>query len=83
MVEALAKPFALAATNVSISVSVGIACFPTHGDTTTELLRRADAAMYRVKKAGRNNYAFAGDVLSDDMSKENDDAPQSREPGVR
>jgi len=84
MVEALARPFELPVGAVRISVSIGVACFPSHGETTTELLRRADEAMYRVKKAGRNNYAFAGDLPNHELSQEkNKDDQPPREPGVR
>jgi diguanylate cyclase (GGDEF)-like protein len=35
------------------SVSIGIAVYPDHGQTPEQLLRAADAAMYRVKKNQR------------------------------
>jgi diguanylate cyclase (GGDEF)-like protein/PAS domain S-box-containing protein len=41
---------------VRISPSIGIALFPDHGVTTTELLHRADLAMYVAKRSG-NGYA--------------------------
>lgn len=36
------------------SASIGVVQFSGHGDTKEELLKRADAAMYRAKQAGRN-----------------------------
>jgi len=47
---ALSLPFALAEHNVTISPSIGIAHFPQHGDNEKDLLRHADAEMYRNKK---------------------------------
>jgi diguanylate cyclase (GGDEF)-like protein/PAS domain S-box-containing protein len=41
---------------VRISPSIGIALFPDHGLTTSELLHRADLAMYVAKRSG-NGYA--------------------------
>ena len=41
-----------------IGGSLGIATFPLHGRDTEELTRRADAAMYAAKRAGRD-YVFA------------------------
>ena len=40
--------------SITLSASIGIALFPTHGDTPSELLARADAAMYTAKRNGRN-----------------------------
>jgi len=39
---------------VCASVSVGIASYPSHASEVTELLRRADEAMYCAKKGGKN-----------------------------
>ena len=50
---ALAEPFDLAGTDVSIGASIGIALRPQHGDTLTDLMRAADAAMYHAKGSGR------------------------------
>jgi len=38
----------------SVTVSVGAAAFPLHGDTAEEVIRRADEALYRAKVEGRN-----------------------------
>lgn len=35
-----------------IDASIGIAMFPTHGDSSNILMRRADVAMYHAKKSG-------------------------------
>lgn len=43
-----------------VTVSIGIAVHPLTGDTPEELLRAADAALYAVKRAGRNGVAHAG-----------------------
>jgi len=40
--------------NLNITVSMGISCFPEHGETKDELLRMADKALYAAKNNGRN-----------------------------
>jgi diguanylate cyclase (GGDEF)-like protein/PAS domain S-box-containing protein len=42
-----------------MGASVGIAVFPTDGQDFDTLLRRADAAMYASKQAGKNRCTFA------------------------
>lgn len=44
---------------VSVSPSIGISVFPDDGDTADDLIRGADAAMYRAKNLGRSNFQFA------------------------
>jgi len=61
MVGAVSAPFSLGGHDVNIGVSVGVSMSPDHGATPEELLDKADAAMYAVKKAGKNNWAFAED----------------------
>jgi diguanylate cyclase len=36
------------------SISCGISVFPAHGSPGTDLIARADQALYRAKNAGRN-----------------------------
>ena len=54
-------------TIVTLSVSIGIAYFPDHGNTASMLLRQADTALYHVKQNGRNNYAFYAPIMSSDL----------------
>ena len=43
-----------------VSVSVGAAEYPTHGETPEELIASADAAMYQAKGEGRDRVVVAG-----------------------
>ncbi|MYN00611.1 EAL domain-containing protein [Pseudoduganella sp. DS3] len=56
--EVLQQPFDLDGHVVHISASIGIAVYPTDGDTIEELLRHADIAMYQVKAQGKNGHSF-------------------------
>jgi diguanylate cyclase (GGDEF)-like protein len=42
-----------------ITLSIGIAEFPAHGDSAEAIIASADAAMYQAKRAGRNRIASA------------------------
>ena len=44
---------------VRITISGGIALFPTHGQSTTDLFRAADDALYESKGRGRNRILLA------------------------
>jgi diguanylate cyclase (GGDEF)-like protein len=44
----------LSAAAGPLTVSVGVATFPSHGFELDELMRAADAALYRAKSQGRN-----------------------------
>ena len=43
-----------------VGVSIGLALYPSAGQTPEELLKKADGAMYEAKKAGKGNYRIAG-----------------------
>ncbi|WP_432296450.1 CHASE domain-containing protein [Shewanella oncorhynchi] len=43
-----------AGSEANISMSVGIALYPQHGITSEQLCKRADQAMYQVKKGSKN-----------------------------
>lgn len=48
--EVLREPFVVEGIKLTISASIGIACYPDDGDDSHELLRAADVAMYQAKK---------------------------------
>ncbi|MCW0000318.1 EAL domain-containing protein [Pararhizobium sp. YC-54] len=52
---AIGAPVVLAGRSLQVSCSMGVVCYPEHGESATELLANADSAMYRAKEAGRNN----------------------------
>jgi diguanylate cyclase (GGDEF)-like protein len=56
IVELLRKPFEVGGTQMFIGVSIGASCSPQDGTDRTELLRRADVALYQAKLAGRSGY---------------------------
>jgi diguanylate cyclase (GGDEF)-like protein len=55
--EAFVEPFLLDGVSIAIGASVGGAIWPHDGGTIKELIRYADAAMYRDKAEGRRSPA--------------------------
>ncbi|MFH2133940.1 MAG: EAL domain-containing protein [Pseudomonadota bacterium] len=58
LMEAVSEPMNLEGHELNCTPSIGISIFPQDGKTFDDLLKSADAAMYRVKKEGRNNFCF-------------------------
>jgi two-component system, cell cycle response regulator len=54
----LQQPVSLSGEEIRVSSSIGIALFPDHASDEKTLLRHADAAMFRAKCLGRNNFQF-------------------------
>jgi diguanylate cyclase (GGDEF)-like protein len=64
ILESLAEPFKLDDNELFVTTSIGIALFPSDGDTPEALIKNADAAMYYAKSQGRNNYQFYGKTMN-------------------
>lgn len=45
---------------LSVTISVGVAHYPTHGETPAQIIDAADRALYRAKRAGRDCVVTAG-----------------------
>jgi diguanylate cyclase (GGDEF)-like protein len=56
--QSLAEPFRIGEHQASIGVSIGITVYPSDDHGTDELLKHADAAMYRAKQRGGNSFEF-------------------------
>lgn len=58
IILALSQPIEFEGQPIQIGCSIGIALFPDHATDAAVLRQRADAAMYAVKRSGKNNFAF-------------------------
>jgi diguanylate cyclase len=56
--DVLSASYRIQGTELHVSPSIGIACFPLDAEDGHELLARADEAMYHAKKSGRNMFRF-------------------------
>ncbi|HWA39185.1 MAG TPA: EAL domain-containing protein [Burkholderiales bacterium] len=76
MLDSLAAPVRVADHELLVTPSIGITLFPDHGATAQALINNADAAMYHVKKGGRNGLRFFEPQMStffpDRLALEND-----------
>lgn len=68
-----AEPYPIApGVSKHVTISVGVATYPTHGKSVTELIEFADQGLYRAKEAGRNQ---VGAQYDEDPAEKN--APKS------
>jgi len=58
LVKMLQLPIYIDEHELYVTCSIGISVYPSDGATPEMLLRNADAAMYKAKHEGRNNYNF-------------------------
>ncbi|MEO6259453.1 MAG: EAL domain-containing protein [Thermoanaerobaculia bacterium] len=76
LIDAVALPMVIEEREIFITTSIGIALFPSDGDTAELLLKNADHAMYRAKDAGRGSLQLFTPAMNsralDRLSMEND-----------
>jgi diguanylate cyclase (GGDEF)-like protein/PAS domain S-box-containing protein len=63
----LARPFPGEGQDLFVSASVGISLFPDDARSVDDLIKHADAAMFRAKATGRNNYQFFTRELNEEV----------------
>ncbi len=68
VIQVMNEPFLLEGKEVYLGASIGITLYPRDGDDHHELLRHADAAMYKAKHEGRNTYRFFTPEIGDQAS---------------
>ena len=75
IIQSLSSPFDFEGLELYIKASLGIALAPYDGEDAETLLKNADAAMYKAKQRGRNNYQFytraIGSQVSEELNLEN------------
>lgn len=58
LLKAIGQPFFIDGVKINIGVSIGVAFAPDDGISADELMKHADAALYRAKRDGRGTYRF-------------------------
>lgn len=61
LLEAFATPFSLGEIVCRIGVSIGVSIYPNDAEDAQELISCADAAMYQVKRSGKNNFRYCSE----------------------
>lgn len=62
-IDVICKPVKYHGASLQVGASIGVAVYPDHGADFDTLLRNADAALYKVKGSGKNNYYIFDEEL--------------------
>ena len=68
LIEALEKPIEVDRLIVQISASIGVSSCPSDGNVATDLLKKADLALYRAKQNGRARVCFYEPDMDEEIS---------------
>lgn len=60
LIRLVSMPYVIENHNVSMTTSVGIGIYPTHGADAKSLMERADTALYAAKRAGKDAFRISG-----------------------
>ena len=72
LVAIASHPFVLDDETVRVTMSAGVAIYPQNGTTLTELMKKADIAMYTSKTSGKNSYTFFNKSMEEEVKRKND-----------
>ena len=65
VLETVSRPLRLGNRKLEVGCSIGVAVYPQDGKDSETLLHNADAAMYRAKHTGRQNFHFHSGTLDE------------------
>lgn len=68
ILDAVARPATVGDRTIPITVSIGIALYPSDAADPDVLLAQADRAMYRAKKKGGRGYRFVSEEMNAQVS---------------
>jgi diguanylate cyclase (GGDEF)-like protein len=66
------QPIFIDGVEITLSCSIGISSYPDDGDNVTDLLKKADMAMYDSKESGKNTYSYFDSPLQDKVNQISD-----------
>ncbi len=62
-------PFVIENRELILTSSIGISIYPDDGDSSSQLLRNADSAMYHSKNLGRNTFSYFTEAMNQKVSR--------------
>jgi diguanylate cyclase (GGDEF)-like protein len=68
LIKALNEPFEIDGNVIYAGASVGISIFPKDGQSSADLLKKADTALYLAKDRGRGRHAYFEERMNVDAS---------------
>ncbi|NOX16388.1 MAG: EAL domain-containing protein [Epsilonproteobacteria bacterium] len=67
LLKCFKEPFEIEKTQQFLTVSIGISIYPDSAKDFRSLLKAADAAMYKSKDLGKNNFSFYDSMLGEEL----------------
>ena len=67
LLKEIAEPLGFLPENAQMGASIGLCIFPYDGMTISDLIHRADEAMYRVKTSGKGSFSVADTSLPEPL----------------
>lgn len=65
LIKKMSEPLIVNGTKLYATLSIGIATYPSAANSTKELFKAADIALYRAKDLGKNAFAYFTDSLNE------------------
>lgn len=69
LIDVVAQPARIDFHALTVTASIGVSVFPEDGHDLDALLKKADSAMYRAKREGRNGAAFFTGAMQHDADR--------------
>ncbi|QIB66258.1 bifunctional diguanylate cyclase/phosphodiesterase [Kineobactrum salinum] len=63
LLELIAEPLEVKRHRLSLTASIGVAVYPRHGRDFEQLTQAADAALFKAKQSGRNNFKVFAELM--------------------
>ncbi|WP_138494143.1 EAL domain-containing protein [Paenibacillus pinistramenti] len=69
LMKSISQPLMVRGQEFFITASAGIAVYPADGESTDELVKNADLAMFESKEKGKNQYTFCSAAMKEGVLK--------------